>query len=275
MNIAHLRKKSLFVTAFFFVAFLSKAVSQTMTCHDIRNGVFVYFSYKDGTKSTYTRNGPVQKEMNAPTHETVLWDVEWANDCSYFLKYNSGLEDRPKQELDFLKKHKFLYQILSVTDDYYIFESHVDNPSNPVVIKDTLWIKQWRDARNKSISNPRIDSLLPIRKIWFDSAMSKTATLYLYRPGKFAEGGVDCIIYMNNTPVCNMSNKAAYIVRLLKEGPTTLVGKVRNQETMMTINVEFGKKYFLRCDIPRRLAPKALLTMGTEEEAKNYFDRVK
>ena len=122
------------------------------------------FSRADGSRSTYTRNGEEQKEFNPATHESVIWDVEWVSDCAYYLKYNSGLEDTPKQTQELLKKHKFLYQILNVTDDYYIFQSTLDKASNQVVLKDTLWIKQRSDAKKKGTINPRIDSLLAIRK---------------------------------------------------------------------------------------------------------------
>src|SRR5579863_2944580 len=86
--------------------------SQTIKCSDIKNGVFVYFSRADGSESTYTRNGEIQKEFNPVKHETILWDVEWVDDCSYFLKYNSGMEERPKDVQAIFKKHKILTQIL-------------------------------------------------------------------------------------------------------------------------------------------------------------------
>jgi hypothetical protein len=251
------------------------ASSQDMTCSDIKNGVFIFFSKMDGSKATYSRSGEVQKESNSATRETVMWNVEWVNDCSYFLKYNSGLEDRPRQEIDILKKHKFLYQILSVSEDYYVFESFLDKASNPILLKDTLWIKQRRDLKNKFVTNPRIDSILAMKKTAFDSLMAKTATLYIFRPGKFAESLVNCTIYINDTPVCEMSNKAAYIIRLLKEGQTKLVGKVRNQETSVVIDFKYGKKYFLRCEIPWSLAPKPVFTKANQEEAKSYFNNIK
>jgi hypothetical protein len=249
--------------------------AQTLSCGDLKNGVFVFFSHADGSSSTYTRNGDTQKEFNPATHESVLWDVEWASDCAYYLKYNSGLEDKPKQTQELLKKHRFLYTIINVTDDYYVFQSTLDKASNPVVLKDTLWIKQRTDAKRKVTVNPRFDSLLAIRKAAYDSVVSKSAFLYVFRPGKFVMGGESFTLFLNDVAICEMANKASYIVRLSKEGETTFVGKVGKQETSITFDVKAGNKYFLRCELPWSLAPKPRLIKADKEEAEPYFDKIK
>ncbi len=249
--------------------------AQTPGCSDLKNGVFVFFSPADGSRITYTRNGEMQKEFNPATRETGIWDVEWVSDCAYYLKYNSGLEDKPKQTQDLLKKHKFLCQILNVTDDYYIFQSTLDKASNPVILKDTLWIKQRSDAKRKVTINPRIDSLLALRKAAFDSVVSKSAFLYVFRPGKFVMSGETFTISLNDVPICEMANKASYIVRLSKEGQTTFVAKVGKQETSITFDVKSGNKYFLRCELPWSLAPKPRLINVSKEEAQPYFENIK
>jgi len=249
--------------------------AQTLNCSDLKNGVFVFFSSADGASRTYTRNGAMQKEFNPVTRETTIWDVEWVSDCIYSLKYNSGFEDKPKQTQELLKNHKFLFQILSVTDDYYTFQSTLDKTSNPVVLKDTLWIRQRSDAKRKVTANPKIDSLLALRKAAFDSVVSKSAFLYVFRPGKFAESLVSYTLCLNDVPICEMANKASYIIRLSKEGQTTFVAKVRKQETSITLDVKSGKKYFLRCELPWSLAPKPKLTEVSKEEAQPYFDNIK
>lgn len=162
--------KSITILAAFFILSLAPVLTraQATSCSDVRNGVFVYFSFADGSRCTYTRNGETQKEFNPTTHETITWDVEWMGDCAYYLKYNSGFEDKPKQAQEVLKKHKFLYQVVTVTKDYYIYQSTLDYASNPVISKDTLWIKQQSDAKRKVTINPRLDSLLALRKAAFD-----------------------------------------------------------------------------------------------------------
>lgn len=270
----HHKKRAIFLMLYFLIIAAS-AFSQTLNCSDVKNGVFISFSKTDGSKTICTRLGDVQKESNALTRESVLWDVEWINDCSYYLKYNSGLEDKPKQELEMLKKHKFLVQITSVSQDYYTFQSFLDKESNPVILKDTLWVKQRRDAKNKLVNNPRIDSLLAARKAAFEASLSRTATLYIYRPGKFSESADNCIIYYNDTAICTMTNKSAYIIRLSKEGPATLTGRIRKQEASVALDVKYGQKYYLRCDLIWGIPAKPALTLTDIDAARPYFDNMK
>jgi hypothetical protein len=249
--------------------------AQPISCSDLKNGVFIFFSPRDGSRSTYTRNGEMQKEFNPTTHDGSVWDVAWVSDCAYLLTYNSGMEDKPKATQELLKKHKFLCQISSVTDDYYIVQTSLDKASNPVLETDTLWIKQRSDAKRKVTANPRIDSLLAIRKAAFDSVLAKSAYLYVFRPGKFVESLVSYTLNLNDVPICEMANKAAYIVRLTKEGPTTFVAKCGKQETPITFDIKAGDKYYLRCELPWGINPKPKLTEVKKEEAESYFDHVK
>lgn len=82
-------------------------------------------------------------------------------------------------------------------------------------------------------------------------------------------------LYLNDVPIAEMANNASYIVRLPKEGQTTFIAKVGKQETPITLNVKPGYKYFLRCELPWSLSPKARLTEVTKEEAEPYFDNIK
>jgi len=88
-------------------------------------------------------------------------------------------------------------------------------------------------------------------------------------------GGESFTIFLNDQPICEMANKAAYIVRLSKEGQTTLVGKVGKQETSITFDIKAGNSYFLRCELPWSLAPKPRLIKSDKEEAQPYFDKIK
>ena len=53
-----------------FAAQLSKA--QVPNCIDLKNGIFVSFSLADGSRTTYTRKGEMQKEVDTVTHESPL-----------------------------------------------------------------------------------------------------------------------------------------------------------------------------------------------------------
>ena len=91
----------------FLLAFPTIANCQTksLTCADLKNGVF--YSYPKNTSDRYfsIREGAVQREANLTNGDTTIWQVNWLTDCSYALKYVSGAKTAPKEVLDVLKKY--------------------------------------------------------------------------------------------------------------------------------------------------------------------------
>ena len=120
---------------------------------------------------------------------------------------------------------------------------------NPTVSTDTLWIKQRGDVKNRTVQNPGIDSILAVKKAAHDSATSNSAVIYVFRAGKLLNSKMSYDLFMNDVALCEMGNKSAYIVRVFKEGMVTFHAKMDNQEASLTAGIEYGKKYYLQCDI--------------------------
>lgn len=59
----------------------------------------------------FIRKGALQREIIAKQKETVLWDVEWLNDCIYTLKYESGAENHPAAEPLPIPGHFFALEV--------------------------------------------------------------------------------------------------------------------------------------------------------------------
>jgi hypothetical protein len=141
------RPMGLFVFLSCFPAFPPAAFTQSVGCGDIKSGVFIYLLKTDGSKVVCTRTANEQTEVNASAHQTVVWEITWVNDCSYVLAYNSGMEDASKEARQLVRRHKFVNTITSVTPDFYIVQTSLDKPLNPVLTIDTMWIKQYRDEK--------------------------------------------------------------------------------------------------------------------------------
>jgi hypothetical protein len=156
-----------------------------------------------------------------------------------------------------------------------VFENHLDNMSNPVVLKDTLWIKQRKDAKNKTIINPGIDSILAIKKNAYDSSLKQAAFLYIFRPHRIKMMLAVCDVYLDGEIVCKVGDNSAFILRIMKEGPANIVAKLYGKESAVPLNVRFGEKYFLRCDALWSIPGHPALTKSNLEEAKPYFDKIK
>jgi hypothetical protein len=270
-----IRPGGLLVILSCFLIFPRTAFTQSLSCTDIKTGVFIYFLQKDGSRVVCTRTADEQREVNASARQTVVWEINWISDCVYVLAYNSGYEDAPKQTQQLVRKHKFVNTITNVTPDYYIVQTSLDKPSNPVLTIDTLWIKQYRDAKNKVVVNPRVDSLVALRKAAYDSAIANSATLYVFRPGKLTEWANDYILFLDDEPICRMTNKSSYVVRLMKMGTANLHANIGKKETSVSLDVRPGEKYYLRCDFPWGLNQSPKLTFVQKDEAEPYFDKIK
>jgi hypothetical protein len=269
-----IRPAGLFVILSCFLIFPLAAFTQSLSCTDIKSGVFIYFLKKDGSKIVCTRTADEQKEFNTSAHQTVVWEINWISDCSYVLAYNSGLEDAPKQTQQLVRRHKFVNTITSVTPDYYIVQTSLDKPLNPVLTIDTIWIKQYRDVKNKLFVNPRVDSLVALRKAANDSAIANSATLYVFRPGKLTEWANYYTLYLDDEPICEMTNKSSYVVRVMKLGPANLHANIGKKETSISVDFKPGEKYYLKCDFPWGLNQSPKLTLVRKEEAEPYFEKI-
>jgi Protein of unknown function (DUF2846) len=217
-----------------------------LNCSDIRNGTFNFFNQKEAELEIFIRKGDVQKEILTRRKETFFWEVNWLNDCTYTLKYQSGAENRTAAELKILNKHIIVVEVLHVTEDYMTFRTAFDKVTNPTVLNDTLWIKQRQSAKNKMTTNPRADSIAASKKRLIDSTQASYATLYVYRPGKLLDFAVTYDLLINGEKACEINNGCRYILKLLKPGVYNITAKLKGDQTVM-LDVKPGGVYYIQC----------------------------
>jgi hypothetical protein len=217
-----------------------------LNCSDIRNGKFNFFSQREAESEVFIRKGDVQKEILPKRKETIFWEVNWLNDCTYTLKYQSGAENHPAAELKILNKHVIVVEVLHVTEDYMTFRTAFDKVTNPTVLNDTLWIKQRQSAKNKTTTNPRADSIMASKKRTIDSTQASYATLYVYRPGKLLDFAVTYDLLINGEKACEINNGCRYVLKLLKPGMYNITAKLKGDQTVM-LDVKPGGVYYIQC----------------------------
>jgi hypothetical protein len=245
-----------------------------LTCPDVRNGTFYYFDKKNGGMEIFIRKGALQREIIAKQKETVLWDVEWLNDCIYTLKYESGAENHPAAEQKFLAKHIVVTEILQVHEDYMTFRSGIDKVTNPTVLSDTLWIKQRQSVLGKPFTNPNADSGLAKKNRTMDSLEATYATLYVFRPGKLLNSLMNYNLVINGEPACVISNGCREILKLHKAGPYRITAKVYGPVQVITLDVKPGESYYLQCMITWGLASHPVLTQLDKTVGEGAFKTV-
>jgi hypothetical protein len=217
-----------------------------LNCSDVKNGTFNYFDKREGEAEIFIRKGDVQREISPKRRETLYWEVNWLNSCTYTLKYQSGGEDRSAAEQKMLNKHLVVVEILQVTDDYMTFRASFDKITNPTVLNDTLWIKQRQSSTNKTINNPRADSIAASKKRVIDSTQASYATLYIYRPSKLLDFAVEYDLLINGEKACVISNGCRYVLKLLKPGMYNITAKLSGDQTIL-VDVKPGGIYYIQC----------------------------
>lgn len=245
-----------------------------LSCTDVRNGTFYYFDHKSDQWETFIRKGAYQREIIPKQRETVLWDVEWLNDCVYSLKYESGAENHPAAEQKFLSKHIVVTEILKVSEDYLTFRSAFDKVTNPTVLSDTLWIKQRQALKGQPVTNPNADSLLARRKRMMDSLDATYATLYVFRPGKALNCLKNYNLVINGENACVISNGCREILKLHKAGMYRISAKVDGPEQVVTIDVKPGESYYLQCMITWGITSHPVLTFLDKTVGEGAFKTV-
>jgi hypothetical protein len=219
----------------------------SLTCSDVRNGTFNYFDQRSGESESFIRKGGIQREILPKRRETIIWEVNWLNECTYNLKYQSGGENRTREEQKILKNHIIVVEILRVSDDYLTFRTALDKVTNPTVLQDTLWIKTRQSSTGKGISNPRADSIAASRKRIMDSTQASYATLYIYRMAKILDYAVTYDLLINGKKACLITNGCRYVLKLLKPGMYNITAKLLGPDQTVMIDVKPGGVYYIQC----------------------------
>src|SRR6478735_1782289 len=134
--------------------FSAHAQNKMVTCTDLKNGLF--YSYPKNTNDHYIsyREGDSQREVNIKTGDSILWKINWIDDCSYTLKFISGNVKMNEDVSSFLKKHKMAYEISKVTNNYYGVKSYIDKTSNMIIETNTMWTTEKTNITNNEIIKP-------------------------------------------------------------------------------------------------------------------------
>ena len=183
--------------AFFLICFSASGQAQkSLACADIHEGIF--YNYPRNSTSQYAdlREGEYLHETDITTGDTSLWKIKWNDDCTYTLSLvdMNGKNEKPTREL--MKKHKLVFTIGNLTDDYYTFSGYLDKPNSVLLASDTMWLHEKVNIKGSHLFE-RIaggDKTKAVR-------ISNTATyalLYIYRPGKITLSLANYLLYLND-----------------------------------------------------------------------------
>jgi len=226
------------------LSFSVQAQNKTITCADLKTGLF--HSYPKNSSDHYisNREGDSQNEVNVKTGDSILWKINWIDDCRYTLKFVSGNVKMNEDVSSFLKKHKMAYEISKVTINYYVFKTYIDKTSGLPIETDTMWITEKTNITSNELIKP-VPNPAFLKKEHF-SDTSKYAVVYIYRPGKFTNSLSNYLVYCNDNILWVARNKSGYIFKILKEGKIKFSSRLNKDESSIALDVKFGNTYYVK-----------------------------
>lgn len=115
--------------------------SKKGTCSQYKTGTFRYHvkGKNNGYWFVIERNDSTQQETNEKTQATTTASIKWTSNCVYELRYLEGTNHLSPTSTRLKKSMVLRTEILTITDDYYIFRSK-SNLSDKFLL-DTMWVE--------------------------------------------------------------------------------------------------------------------------------------
>ncbi len=241
------RLKTLGSSIIMFLFLNVSYAQQKLTCNDIHEGVFYNYPKNSTDRYIDIREGEFVHENNLVTGDTSLWKIKWNNDCTYTLsliEMNGKLE---QQTRELMKKHKLLFSINDLTNDYYVFTGYFDKTSTLPIIHDTMWMHEKVNISSNELFKQVPDNIVFKKTLISDT--SKYALLYVYRPGKLKLSLANYLVYFDDNLMCVAQNSSGYVFKILKEGKYELKSRLNKDESPLPLDIHFGKSYFVKTEI--------------------------
>ena len=100
----------------------------------------------------------------------------------------------------------------------------------------------------------------------------KYAILHVYRPKSRKRSFASFTINVHDTPVCKIKSNTSYTIKLYKFGTTEIWARSESKSSL-TLNVEMGKEYYLKCKVKQGFwAESPDLVLMDPEQGKAEFD---
>jgi hypothetical protein len=257
-----------------FYAGIPFVFGQTTDCSVFHKGQFHIYFATSGQHSIMYRDDQTQKEVVDGSTDTLVWHINWLDSCDFTAQYIPNGTPRTKEQEKFFKKHKLYYHLQPGGKDFCVYTETVDNPGGEFVQKDTMWSHEISNPGSATIRLVGSESLL--RGMRF-SDTSSYAVIYFYRPLTGTFSGSSINIYAEDHVIFSMENSAHYILAVYRKGAFKLTGRFARDTCPISLNIEPGKSYYVRCKMDFGIFGsknyKVILEPMPAEKGKKQFDR--
>jgi hypothetical protein len=259
-----------------FLLFPVVAQSQdsVRSCKDLQKGIF--YSYPKNSPDLYiiyVTDG-FEKDVNTITGDSTIWKITSTGDCTSIAQFISSTDRYSEKDRKVLLKHKLFSRVTAITADYYTYTTYLEGVKKIPLLQDTVWLH-----KKSGISTQIYEKITNTADVHINDT-SKYALLYVYRPGKTSVMFDKYPIYFNDVFVCEASNKVGYVFKIYTEGTYTLKSRLNKNADSVSVNMKFGKAYYVRSDIQNskkllQNMPDLKMEIINEDDGKTEFNNVK
>lgn len=236
------------VLLFFIIPSIVVSQQSAPVCTQLKEGIFYVYPRNTTDQYKIVRTKDKQVEHNLKTGEVTEYQVTWNSNCQYILAHISSTAKKPGADL--IKKYKLAYEVVSVASGYYVYNMYLDkvNPGDieyRQISTDTAWLKPLNIPANQQLFQVLTEKPEHLKTHFNDT--SSYAIVYIYRPNKAPASINEYYIYLNQDFLFWVRNKAKTAYKIYRQGPVTFHAKSGKVETSVTLDIEFGRKYYLEC----------------------------
>ena len=136
---------------------------------------------------------------------------------------------------------------------------------------DTAWFQPLANPTNSEIFQVVKESPAKVKRNFADT--SQYALVYLYRLHKLPAAESEYYVYYGEDCMFRAVNKTKAIYKVFKEGPINIHATSGNVESSVMIDIRFGKKYFIQCQVQTRTSlPAPSITLEELTDGEIWFN---
>lgn len=108
-------------------------------CSNLHKGRFHAYSRSTGAHIIISRIDGIQQDVNTVTKDTTYWKIDWLNSCRFAATYLSGAGPKNEDQKLFYQNTILYFDILEMTNEYYVGTTTVKAPNGTSKFSDTTW----------------------------------------------------------------------------------------------------------------------------------------
>lgn len=234
-------------------------------CSQLKETTLYLYPRNSTDQYKVVRSKDRQIEYNLETGDSTVYKVIWDDACKYSLTYMSSTVRKTAIEEEVRKATILAHQVRSVSPSYYVYYFFVgtsasDKRNYRHVTTDTAWFRPQVNPQNEQLFKPLTESAEYLKTNFSDTA--SYAIVYMYRTANASASANEFSVYLDNYFIFRAQNKSRVASKIVKQGPVTFHAKVGDSEAEVSVDIEYGKKYYLSCVLRNRagvLAPEMRL----------------